>query len=419
MTTRPRASLPSVVNGFWIGIVLSTLAGILICAYYGLVRHMGYPRSWPLFLPAARFSDFTIFQGRFQHFHSMAFYAAPGLPFTYPAPVAMIYEFYYNFTPRPLAFFLATIMLAGIIPAALFGRALIRRGLRPNVAYSFAATLVLTSYPLALMIDRANMEIMVWIVLAIGMWAYATGRLRTAAVFFGVAASLKLFPFVYLALFVPRRQYKMLALGIASFIGTTILSLWILGPTIRVAAKGVADGLLFFKTVYMSQLHVDENGFDHSLFSLIKTCVLYVRPSFDLRPLLSDYLAFTALAGLLLYFLRIWRLPQVNQVFALAISSILFTAFSGDGTLIHLYIPLAMLVFFAIDQQRLGRKTRGLPAAFACLVFLLTPENYILRHGIRYGSQFKSLILLVLFTIVLIYPFIDVHEKTGSEPAND
>ena len=69
------------------------------------------------------------------------------------------------------------------------------------------------------------MEILVWIVLLLATWAYSTGRGYLAATFFGLAAALKLFPFVFLALFLSTREFRKLLLGAAVFLAASVAGL--------------------------------------------------------------------------------------------------------------------------------------------------------------------------------------------------
>jgi hypothetical protein len=243
----------------------------------------------------------------------------------------------------------------------------------------------------------------------IAMWAYATGRGWLAAAFFGVAASLKLFPFVFLALFLNRRDFKKLLFGAATFLAVSVASLAILGPTIAIANRGINFGIASFKANYMEQWRTGENGVDHSLFALIKFLLIVLRHHGNGFPnWLHMYLLATAIGGVALYFLRIRFMPLLNQVLTLSIASIYLTAFSGDGTLIHLYYPLCMIFLLALQAWRDRVIIPGLSIVVYCMVVCLSVESFLVvpyqAQGWRFIGQAHAVVLGIMLIAALRYP---------------
>jgi hypothetical protein len=401
------ARLPPLLRDFCRLTGLLSLASTLYCFIMWSCLHRQYPYDWPFFLPKERFGDFWVYERKFALFHHAAFFST-GFPFTYPAPVALLYKLFFMLgDTADLCFFLAFVCLAFLIPAALFGRALVKRGLRPRTSAMFVVVVAVLSWPAWLLFDRANVEIFVWVTLAIGTWAYARGKDWTAAAMFGLAASLKLFPFVYLALLLTRRGYKKLLFGLLTFVVLTVGSLSVLGPTIAVANRGISDGLKYFDANYVGTFKPDETGFDHSLFGFCKVihgAVTGNNQPDELQRMSSVYLAAMALCGLLLYALFIRKLPWVNQLLALTIASILLTPFSGDGTLIHLYYPFAICCFLALDAWEMHYAIPGLRAILLCFAYLLSAESFFVFFGQRYEGQAKCFFLVVLMVLALKFP---------------
>ena len=409
-------SLPSPLRRFlWISIALTALT-IAYCLVMFLVLHRGYPYDWPLFIPSERFGDFTIYLKKFALFHQASFFTT-GFPFTYPAPVAVLYEgFRAGFGSYALKAFLLFSVLSFITPAVLFGRTLVARGIAVSQASLFAGATFALSWPMWLLLDRANVEVFVWVVLACGVWAYSRGALWTAAALLACAASLKLFPFVYLALFLNRRDLPKLLFGIAVFFLATLVSLAVLGPTVPIAYYGIAKGLSYFHDVYMTHFFANETGFDHSLLAFWKVAVeLGDRRNAQavLDHSVQFYIPLMAVTGIALYFLRIRFLPKLNQLLALTIASIYFTPFSGDGTLIHLYYAFALCCFFAIETARRNLLVPGLELLFGCFAFLLSTENFFIFFHHRFEGQAKCIALGILLICALRYPFKPVQ---GREP---
>ena len=113
---------------------------------------------------------------------------------------------------------------------------------------------------------------------AIGVWCFLTGRTNTSAILIGLAASLKLYPFILLGLFLPRRKYGGFLLGIATFAAVTVLSLYFVGPTISAAAHWDAEQIDAFSKYYVGDVWA--LGYDHSLFGLVKAFTLHWHPNY-------------------------------------------------------------------------------------------------------------------------------------------
>ncbi|MDR3736621.1 MAG: glycosyltransferase 87 family protein [Acidobacteriaceae bacterium] len=371
-----------------------------------LLHRTGYA-DWPFSSSRDRFSDFTIFQFKYLYWHKPEFFSR-GFPINYPAPLADLFEFFFHCFPHhpTLAFELFDVLCA-VVPCIFFARALHKRGIALLTSAGFSLTLLLFSWPALLLVDRGNMECVVWVATVIGFWSLATGRENTAAIAFGAAASFKFFPIILLGIFLAQKKWRPLFLGLLAFVVISIASLWILGPTIPQAWLGISYGLTSFKINYMACWRSYENGIDHSLFALIKGAMmilhLHARTGFLLP--LAIYNASVVVGGIVLYCVRIRLMPLLNQSLLLMISCIYFTAFSGDGTLIHLYSLFAMLVFLALDANSRNLSIPGLNSTLLWLTFIVSPATYfIVHHGHRFEGQVKCLALGVLFLYALRYP---------------
>jgi uncharacterized membrane protein len=127
----------------------------------------------------------------------------------------------------------------------------VRRGVRPWTTILFLSSALLISYPFWFEYLLGNMEICIFLILAFAIIAFLRERWALSATLIGVAASMKLFPFVYLALFLSRRRYKAFAWGIATAIVTNIVSLWLVCPSLPAAYRGIRSGLATFQRVHM------------------------------------------------------------------------------------------------------------------------------------------------------------------------
>jgi glycosyl transferase family 87 len=396
------------------------LLWLVLLAVIGIERGLLHwsPDYWyPLFRSDARFTDLTIYQERFRHFHQFDFFTLAGFPFTYPAPVALVYEGFYLLGSYSLDAYFCFSILAFGIAGVLLGRAMWRRGLVAWQAGLFVGLSFLLSYPLWFMIYRANLEVVNWVLVAAGVAAYWNKKWYLAATFLGVAISFKIFPFVFLGLLWSSRKYLAALWGVAVAAVATVLSTWILGPTYHAASAGISQGLEYFRVHYALEIHRFEIGFDHSIFAMIKEVKFHhgIVQEVYFLPWLNGYMAVAALAGVVLFFWKIRKMPRANQILALTVASVLLPPVSSDYTLVHLYIPWAVLVLLSIRGD-MKPKMPGLTASFVCLAFLMAPESYIEVYGVRFAGQVKGFCLCILFLISITHPFEEPISGANQDP---
>jgi hypothetical protein len=149
-------------------------------------------------------------------------------------------------------------------------------------------------------------------------------------------------------------------------------------------------------------------GFDHSLFAVPKAMLLLAHQGTlpgpeTLAKMLTIYLVGMAAVGAILYWVAIRRLPLINQVICLTVATIMLPPVSYDYTLLHLYVPWAMLVLLAAENP--GHEVRSLMAAMVCFAILFAPETELILHGRSYGGQVKAVALVLLFGIALLRRF--------------
>jgi hypothetical protein len=417
------AGIPPVLRRFWVllaGLTALSLAFTLIMTY---AMGWPYPYGLPLFHPGEHFRDFTIFDARFEHFRTAMFWDPAQYPFTYPAPVAVVFGLLHAISAHALELYLAVVALAFAGGGVLFARALARRGIRPLVAYAFVATLGLTDWPFGLMFNQANMEGVVALALAVGVVAILRERFWLGAALVGVAGAMKLFPLVLLALLLSKRRYREFAWGFLVAGLTTLGSLWWVGPSIANAQGHIAEGLDYFQRSYVLRLDLADSGLDHSWFVLEKAGILAAyfvraivkhqdmdltmflhREAGHLGAALQLYLVAVAVLGVTLYFVWIRSLPMLNQALALTVCAVLMPPASFDYTLVHLLLPVALLCLYAVERWRLGEAPAGLRRCFFWLAVVLTMDAFFTAE-VRYAGQVRSMALTAVLITALCHPW--------------
>ena len=417
---------PPLLMKFWAWIVGLTALSLIYTLTMTYVFKANFPYGLPIFDKDEPYTDFTIFYERFLHFRTPSFWDAFNYPFTYPAPTGVIFALLYRL-PHELFAYLALIVLLALLGGFVLATELIKRGISRPLAFCFVATVLLTSWPLGFLLNRANIEGFVAIVLAGGVVAILRRDYWLGASLVGLAGSMKLFPLVLLALLLSKRRYKEFAWGIVVAVLATLGSLEALGPNLREAQLHISDGLRFFQNEYALKMLRSEVGFDHSLFPLVKIplVVLYgyfhhhlaISASPDgshghlgdaasglIQVALRLYLGITAVAGTVAYCLWIRKLPMLNQVLVLTVCAVVLPPVSYDYTLIHMLLPFGLLCVYTAELWRNGDQARGLTSCFACFAVIFTAEAY-LTVGIRFAGQVRAICLLALLIFVMRYRF--------------
>ncbi len=402
--------MPKVLRVFLFVTVLlfmANLAAEVYCRHTPTLNHMPYTHV--TLDPSDDYADFRMFLLRFHHFHERDFFSPKwGSDYLYPATVGMLYEPFFAFhLPFPGQRFMAVVALAWLLLSLWLRRVLIARGLSNQSATLFAAIAGLGSYPLYFEFNRANVEIFIWMFAGLGVIAFVKDRPWAAATCFGIAGACKIYPFVYIALLISRKQYKQAAWAIVVGAIFTVFSLWALTGSITVSRLGTAAGLEEFRQVYVLHKRFGEIGLDHSIFGMYKRFAFHLPPPEQLAHLLSIYLAVAAIVACIAYFARAIRMPMINQVIFLTIACIVLPPTSYDYTLLHLYTPFVLMLLLVVDfSVRRAPLPPGTWAVLICFMLLLAPLNEVIVHGERIAGQLKCIILLVLAALALRYRFV-------------
>jgi hypothetical protein len=391
------------------GLTLVSFVYTIFCRSLGL----GLPYSFPYYyVPGNMFQDFYSFHDKFLQWGTPAFFGHIQFGyFMYPAPLLHIFRFLLGLH-HAQAHFLCILLLTSVGLALAFVEILRRQGLPLAQCILFVGATALLSYPLLLLLQRWNIEFLVWLVSAIGVWSFLAGRTNTAAIFIGLAASLKFYPFIFFGLFLPRRRYGGFLLGLTTFAAVTLLSLYFIGPTIAAAAHWDAEQIAAFSKYYVGDVWA--LGYDHSFFGLFKAATLHWHLNYFAwaRP----FSITIALISVALYLLRLWSLPLPNQVLTLSILSVTLAPLSFDYTLLNLYPAFAMLAVLALQARRRAIPVPHLTATMVLFALIFTPQSYLILHGVRYGAQLRAICLIAMLVLALITPLKELEPAPAASP---
>jgi hypothetical protein len=185
---------------------------------------LGYPYNTFLFLPQARFTDFTVvahsaslgspYQDRLAAYFPAGYYVMSFLPS--PCPLLAIYAFL-DLSLLGLWIALILALRSGLISPSK-GKYFWGTAARFSIALFF-------SYPIFLTIDRANLELGLVFLVSMALLCFQAKRFSTGLLFLFPAICLKFYPIYLGSLLFRPKHYLKVALLFAAFILASVLSM--------------------------------------------------------------------------------------------------------------------------------------------------------------------------------------------------
>jgi glycosyl transferase family 87 len=400
--------LPAEMRVFWLG----TLVVLILTLLAGWVKYREgtSPYNWNP-LSDRLFFDLDEYPGTYTFLHTAAFFNnIPDKPWPYPIWNPVAYPPFAAVVMAPLYAFRIPGLLYLVAAAAWLillltwsVRWLRRAGISSASAIGFPLTVILLSFPIARLIHQGNIELVVWMLTALGVWAFWRGSNDAAAVLLGLAAAMKLFPIVLLGLLLPRGRYRAFALGIGTFVGATVASLCWLGPSIGIAWRGSLHNVFGYQGRRMAELSLPSLASNHSVGELVKVAVFLAHGSPE-KMTLPYYAAGAALLGFV-FFKKLWKLPEANQLLALSTFMVMLPTISYFHTLVHLYAPLAVLCALAIRAQEAGVTVPGLKTTMLLFLPLFAPFTVLnFPRLLMFCGLLQAVVLMALFLRAAEYP---------------
>lgn len=379
-----------------------------------------------ILVPEPPFTDFTYLGERIAHFGEPHLLTRTDLhdsdPYPYPVPSIYAYLFFLRSFSHPLRDYLVFAFLSFLIPTCLLSLRVkrMRAGWLPQTALW---STFLFGFPLVILLDRANIEAVLWVFILFGIVAYTRNRLLASAILWAIAAAMKIAPGLFFVLFLARRKYWMFTIAVAATATFSLLALAGVGPTIRQAALDSSQSAPFLRNEFILVRH--EPKFDESLFGAAKQIIFlynYVhrsnyRPSLPrilpgVKNALQLYSLLIPIGALLLYWFRLRHLPLLNQFIAYVVLSILLPQVSYEYKLVYLYLVWgAFLLFLLTDvvTDRVKIPARAIRLVLLSCAVIFVPLTYIELTNKRgnsfgVGGQVKMVLLILILLTVLRVP---------------
>lgn len=396
---RPLA-LPQVLRWFWIASLVA-FALMFLIAY--LEARAGIPLRTRGPFPDPLFGDLLEYLPVFKLIHTPAFFTGAGQHvIAYPPLGAAVFALLYSFH-HPVPFYLSVLAVWLVVSLWGISRALIANGLATWVAVLFPVTVAICSFPIEGLIQRGNIELFVWITVSIGIWMIFRGQQYAAAILWGLAAGIKLYPVLLFAVFLRKQGLRALLIACGTFLLSTIAAMRFLVPDLRLAFHHSTAAVSGYQGLRSSMWNLHEVAVNHSLFVWFK---LFGGFSTDPAKITRVYFISGAVLFLLAYFGRARKLPLLNQLIVLTAFMVLLPSVSYFYTLTNLYAPWLALVVLCIAAERQHLVVPGLRSAI--LLFLPVFASFTLftfRKVYLFGGMLQSVILLCIIISALQHPF--------------
>ena len=264
------------------------------------------------------------------------------------------------------------------------------------------ATVAISSYPIAILLDRGNIEGILFIFTVLGVAAYLGNRLYLSAILIAVAACCKFYPAIFYILFALDRRWKPLLIGILSMAGITLISLLAINSPINYTLALFTQHLSGINEFFLYDGRSIQ--FSHTLCTLISGTLFFEvgnpRTQAMLRLFCNIYpfvIAFLTIA----IFIRMRKLSLHARVSALTVMMVFFPFFSYDYTLIYLYLPFGLLLLDAARRESWNLTEVAVLGLFG---FIGIPKQYLvglfaMGPGVGFALNGLSLGFLLVLTL--------------------
>jgi Glycosyltransferase family 87 len=387
-------------------VLLGTVAAIVY--HYAALHYLGwgYPRSTFLFRPGDRFNDWDnvyLFAKAFLH-------GVPG-GFAY-YPFAILMALASTVLPMRADWVLLIALFLVVLIAILRGWVVdTEKHLLTKVQYGFV--LVALSYPVLFVLDRSNLEMLVFVFIAgFFYFLYVRDSVWLAALFLAAAIAFKLYPATLLVLLLAERRFRAFVLTIAFVVGLTAMGTGAMAGLGHFSLSALWQMNSQGKSIYQRTMVLGGGGVQHghSLWGLVELRSFLMGAEIGhLRTTLYS-VAVVLIFGLIAYHVIFRETERWKRVLLVMAAATLLPFVAADYTLIQLYFPL---VFF-LNARRVSRWDAAYVALFAVL---LVPVDY--HYFTLYGDGISiSVIVYPLALIALMaLAVLDLKRVPAETPA--
>ncbi len=271
-----------------------------------------------------------------------------------------------------------------------------------NIKNTFILSVM--TYPVMYSFERGNAESLLFALLVIFLFFYIKKHYIKSAIFLAAAIGMKVYPAVFLILFLADKKYKPFTICLLITSVFTFLALLIYKGTIAHQLNIFADNLNYFKHTFIdTRLAVQFNSSYFSVFETFRRIIHHI-PSTAMDPqspiAMRNYalFAFLFFSFIALYIFCIEKILW-KKVALLTASMIVLPYISFDPKLLHVYLPFFIFVNTYADTEAHSSLSKSDIIYSIIFGLLLIPKNYYL---IYWHGSIASVINTALLTLLVV-----------------
>ena len=365
--------------------------------YQGLVLGMGYPRNTFLPDPVASFGDYfgVVDQWKAFRFNGVG-YGLAYFPSTY-----LIADLFSHIHSRILGLrlFILTFFCFFLIYTYLNVKS--KTNNIETIQNVFVC--VFMTYPVLFTIKTANFEIFIFIFLCVFVYLYRQGKFALSSIPLAMVISMKVFPAVFLILFIADKKYKEIFLTIIAVLIFSLLPLIIFKGGFRGGLDVYLGNLRASQKMYSDLMIMSPAGnhFGHSFLNGLR---IIMGDSFPpMQMIIKPYLAISILSFTMLSFFIVF-IEKVfwKRITLLVISMCLLPYTSTDYKLLHFFIP--MFLFINVEKSEFSFIDKFGLHYILIFSLLLIPKNYYYFYDnplYSINNVLNPILMIVLLFLII------------------
>jgi len=380
-----------------IGFVLAVIKHYILGAYF----HLSYPYNTFLFTPDDRFNDFF----------NMLRTCRDNSPYLSSYWLKSVY-----FPAANTFFYLFSLirnewLSLGVYTCAFLAGYLsyIKKNLFALNSYESVRDFIIIgflTYPVLFSLDRANLDIYIFLLILGCVVFFQKGHFVLSALFLSLAIAMKLYPAVFILLFLKEKKYKEIAIMITAILCISVISLMSYQGSLSENLQGMQSALQSFNQMYSGASGLQHNVSYYGVLKLVTVGYYYIvqgiRDGATASILANGvlkipyiFLVMIIFAFVALYILR-YEQTLWKNVYLLSATMLLFPYVSFDYKLIHILIPI---ILFLQDKS-------WTPLCKTYLVLfglMLIPNNYLyLKSPISIAVIIYPTIMTAVAILVIV-----------------
>lgn len=262
------------------------------------------------------------------------------------------------------------------------------------------AALTLMNYPAQAVVDRGNIEALVFAFLAGFTVLLIRRHLAASAALLGAAIAMKAVPAVFLPICYQAVKRRGIAIALGTAAALTLVSLLLMSRPVHLSVLRFLSNIARYSGIVTEGLEPSNHA--SSLFGLFTLGAWISQTSPVVAPIWSALVSgYSLLAGtiLIVALLACVRLPMKlwEMATVLTVCLVLLPKHSSDYRLVHMMIPFALFVNSKTD--------RGTGLLYTVLFsLLLVPKSFlVIARETTVNSLLNPIIMLALFTHTLLH----------------